>query len=389
MSPAPKLATLISETEASASKDREAPPFSASLLSRWDVRSAGDHSAQLGSPGGDGLTARERDVLALISQGCSNKRIARALEISPETVKSHVKHVFLKLAVSTRTEAVVRAAVLGSFDFGSRAPHSNLTRRVPHLGDMSSSAFNAHVSATAAPSRRAINLRRLTMANPKLEVLTPQNSQIIFIDHQPQMALGVQSIDRQTLKNNVVALAKAAKVFKIPTTITSVESQSFSGYTYPELLDVFPDKPVLERTSMNSWDDKKVRDALKANGRNKVVVSGLWVEVCNNTFALSAMLEGGYEIYMVADASGGTSKEAHDYSMQRMIQVGVVPVTWQQVLLEWQRDWARKETYDAVMAIVREHSGAYGMGVDYAYTMVHKAPQRISKVHEVLPPVAA
>ena len=227
------------------------------------------------------------------------------------------------------------------------------------------------------------------MTNPKLEVLTPQNSQIIFIDHQPQMAFGVQSIDRQTLKNNVVALAKAAKAFKIPTTITTVETQSFSGYSYPELLDVFPDKPVLERTSMNSWDDKKVRDALKGNGRNKVVVSGLWTEVCNNTFALSAMLEGGYEIYMVADASGGTSKEAQDFSMQRMIQAGVVPVTWQQVLLEWQRDWARKETYDAVMAIVREHSGGYGMGVDYAYTMVHKAPQRTSKVHELLKPVPA
>ena len=166
------------------------------------------------------------------------------------------------------------------------------------------------------------------MANPKLEVLTPQNSQLIFIDHQPQMALGVQSIDRQALKNNVVALAKAAKVFNIPTTITSVETQSFSGYTYPELLDVFPDKALLERTSMNSWDDQKVRDALKANKRNKVIVSGLWTEVCNVTFALSAMLEGGYEIYMVADASGGTSREAHDYAMQRMVEAGVVPITW-------------------------------------------------------------
>src|SRR5215510_4746859 len=226
-------------------------------------------------------------------------------------------------------------------------------------------------------------------ANPKLEVLTPKNCQIIFIDQQPQMAFGVQSIDRQTLKNNVVALAKAAKVFKIPTTITTVETESFSGHTYPELLAVFPDHPLLERTSMNSWDDQKVRDALAKNGQRKVVVSGLWTEVCNNTFAFSAMSEGGYEIYMVADASGGTSKEAHDYAMQRMIQAGVVPMTWQPVMLEWQRDWARKETYDAVMAIVREHSGAYGMGVDYAYTMVHKAPQRISKVHEVLPPVAA
>jgi nicotinamidase-related amidase len=140
---------------------------------------------------------------------------------------------------------------------------------------------------------------------------------------------------------------------------------------------------------MNSWDDQKVRDALARNGRRKVVVSGLWTEVCNCSFALCAMEEGGYEIYMVADASGGTSREAHDYAMQRMVQAGVVPVVWQQVLLEWQRDWARRDTYDAVMEIVREHSGAYGMGVDYAYTMVHKAPQRAVGTHEVLAPIPA
>ena len=158
----------------------------------------------------------------------------------------------------------------------------------------------------------------------------------------------------------------------MPTTITTVETEAFSGHTFPELLDVFPNQKTLERTSMNSWDDQKVRDALAANGRKKVVVSGLWTEVCN-TFALCAMLEGDYEIYMVADASGGTSQAAHDFAMQRMVQAGVVPVTWQQVLLEWQRDWARRDSYDAVMAIAKEHSGAYGMGVDYAYTMVHKA----------------
>ena len=227
------------------------------------------------------------------------------------------------------------------------------------------------------------------MTQTKLEVLTPQNSQLIFIDQQPQMAFGVQSIDRQTLKNNVIGLAKAAKIFKIPTIITTVETQGFSGYTYPELLDVFPNAKLLQRSSMNSWDDQKGRDALKANGRTKVVVSGNWTEVCNNTFALSAMLEGGYEIYMVSDASGGTTKEAHDMAMLRMVQAGVVPVTWQQVLLEWQRDWARKETYDDVMAVVKEHSGAYGMGVDYAYTMVHKAPQRTASKHEALAPVKA
>ena len=218
-----------------------------------------------------------------------------------------------------------------------------------------------------------------------LEVLTPKNSQIIFIDQQPQMAFGVQSIDRQVLKNNVVGLAKAAKVFDIPTTITTVETDGFSGNTYPELLAVFPENKILERTSMNSWDDQNVRDALAANKRKKVVVAGLWTEVCNTTFALCAMLEGGYEIYMVADASGGTSADAHKYAMDRMVQAGAVPVTWQQVLLEWQRDWARKETYDSVMALVKEHSGAYGMGVDYAYTMVHKAPERVKHGERIGP----
>jgi nicotinamidase-related amidase len=227
------------------------------------------------------------------------------------------------------------------------------------------------------------------MNTKKLEVLTPQNCQLIFIDHQPQMAFGVQSIDRQTLKNNVIGLAKAAKIFNIPTTITTVETESFSGHTYPELLDVFPTAPLLERTSMNSWDDQKVRDALARNGRKKVVVSGLWTEVCNCTFALSAMLEGDYEIYMVADASGGTSLDAHNYAMDRMVQAGVVPMTWQQVLLEWQRDWAKKDTYNETIALVREHSGAYGMGVDYAYTMVHKAEPRGNFKGETLPPKAA
>jgi len=218
-----------------------------------------------------------------------------------------------------------------------------------------------------------------------LEVLTPQNSQIIFIDQQPQMAFGVQSIDRQVLKNNVVALAKSAKVFNIPTTITSVETDGFSGNTYPELLAVFPEHKLLERSSMNSWDDQNVRDSLAAAGRKKVIVSGLWTEVCNLSFALCAMQEGGYEIYMVADASGGTSVDAHKYAMDRMVQAGVVPVTWQQVLLEWQRDWARKASYNAVMDIVREHSGAYGMGVDYAYTMVHKAPERVKHGQRIGP----
>src|SRR5690349_14168233 len=185
--------------------------------------------------------------------------------------------------------------------------------------------------------RPSLHCKETTMINPKTEVLTPQNSQLIFIDQQPQMAFGVQSIDRQILKNNVVALAKAAKVFRIPTTITTVETEGFSGNTYPELLAVFPENKLLERTSMNSWDDQNVRDALAANaaqGRKKVIVSGLWTEVCNMTFALSCLKDTDYTIYMVADASGGTSVDAHKYAMDRLVQAGVVPMTWRQVLLE-------------------------------------------------------
>jgi len=220
------------------------------------------------------------------------------------------------------------------------------------------------------------------------ELLTPQNSQVLFIDQQPQMAFGVQSIDCQMLKNNVTALAKAAKVFNIPVSITAVETVSFSGHTFPELVSVLPENKILERSSMNCWDDQNVRDALNEHarkGRKKIVVSGLWTEVCNLTFALSCMQDTDYEIYMVADASGGTSVDAHKYAMDRMVQAGAVPVTWQQVLLEWQRDWSRKATYDAVMNIVKEHSGAYGMGVDYAYTMVHKAPERATHGERIGP----
>lgn len=210
----------------------------------------------------------------------------------------------------------------------------------------------------------------------KLELLNPQNSAVIFIDHQPQMAFGVANIDRQQLKNNTVGLAKAAKIFNVPTIYTSVETESFSGYIWPELLAVHPESKPIERTSMNSWEDPKFVEAVKATGRKKIVMAALWTEVCLNFPTLMA-IEAGYEVYIVTDASGGTSVDAHERSIDRMVQAGAVPVTWQQVLLEYQRDWSRKETYDAVMGLVQEHSGAYGMGVDYAYTMVHKAPQRV------------
>ncbi|KTC78152.1 hydrolase [Legionella brunensis] len=209
----------------------------------------------------------------------------------------------------------------------------------------------------------------------KIELLTPQNSVLLMIDYQPQMAFGVVSIDRQSLKNNAVALANTAKLFQVPTILTSVETESFSGFIWPELLDVFPKNDVIERSSMNSWDSQLVRQHVDNTGRKKLILAGLWTEVCINMCAFSAM-QDGYEIYVVEDACGGTSEIAQQSSMNRMQQAGVVSVTWQQVLLEWQRDWARKDTYDSVMNIVKEFSGVYGMGVDYAYTMVHKQKPR-------------
>ncbi len=211
------------------------------------------------------------------------------------------------------------------------------------------------------------------MTDGKLDLLDPGNCALILIDHQPQMAFGVTSLDRQLLKNNVIGLAKAAKAFRVPTILTSVESEGFSGYIWPELLDALGNPSPIERTSMNAWEDAGFVAAVQATGRKKLVIAALWTEVCLVFHALAAMRDG-YEVYFIEDASGGTSVAAHAMAVSRLVQAGCVPVTWQQFLLEMQRDWARKDTYDATIEIVQEHSGAYGMGVEYARTMVHKLP---------------
>jgi nicotinamidase-related amidase len=204
-------------------------------------------------------------------------------------------------------------------------------------------------------------------------LLTPQNCAVVLIDYQPQMIFGVANVDRQTMLNNVLVLAKAAKTFKVPVVLTAVETKGFSGNTWPALLDLFPELEPVERSSMNSWDDKYFVEAVKRTGRKNLVMSALWTEACLTFPALDALNEG-YSVFAVEDSSGGTSRAAHEAAMRRIEQAGAVPVTALQVLLELQRDWARKEHYDEVMAIVKEHSGAYGQGVEYAYTMVHGAP---------------
>lgn len=199
-------------------------------------------------------------------------------------------------------------------------------------------------------------------------LLNPTNHTLLLIDHQPQMAFATTSIDIQALRNNVVGLAKSAKVFKVPTILTTVAKDTFSGPIFPELQAVFPEQQPIDRTTMNTWEDNRVTDLIKKTGKKKVVLAALWTEVCGVGPVLSAIDEG-YEVYFVVDASGGVSNTAHDMAVQRMVQAGAKPITWLQYLLELQRDWARGETYDAVTKIAKDHGGGYGLGIIYAKEM--------------------
>lgn len=210
------------------------------------------------------------------------------------------------------------------------------------------------------------------------KLLTPQDAAVVFIDHQPQMLFGVASMERQALINNVVLLAKGAKTFGVPTVLTAVETEGFSGYVYPQLLDVFPGQPVVERSSMNSWDDPGFRKAIEATGRKNILLSGLWTEVCI-AWPTIDMIGAGYNIYVVEDACGATSPAAQDASLTRMVQAGAVRMTTIATVLEFQRDWKNREHYDELMGLLKQHAGAYGSGIEYAYTMVHKAPQSAQK----------
>jgi nicotinamidase-related amidase len=204
-------------------------------------------------------------------------------------------------------------------------------------------------------------------------LLTPDNCVVAFIDLQGQMLFGVTSHDRQTIINNNVLLAKAAQVFGVPTILSTVETKAFSGNTWPQMVAALPGVTPIERSSMNSWDDRNFVAAIEKTGRKKIVLTGLWTETCVALPTIQA-IHDGYEIYVVEDCCGDLNILSHDNAMKRVIQAGAKPVTALSTMLEWQRDWGQRDTYDAVMDIVKTHGGAYGIGVEYAYTMVHGAP---------------
>jgi len=204
-------------------------------------------------------------------------------------------------------------------------------------------------------------------ANASKELLDPANHALLLIDHQSQMAFAVESQPIEELRNNLGLLSASASLYEVPTVVTTVAEKSFSGPVFPEIREYFGEN-YIDRSTMNSWEDTRVVKAINDLNKPKLVIAGLWTEVCTLSAALSA-LEDGYEVYVVADASGGTSQEAHDMAMTRMIMAGVKPITSLQYLLEIHRDWARSDVYNDVVKISKKYGGAYGLGIDYIKTM--------------------
>ncbi len=202
------------------------------------------------------------------------------------------------------------------------------------------------------------------MNNKYSDFLTPQNCALTLIDYQPAMFFGVQSHDRMLIMHNTVILAKAAKLFKIPTVLSTVAQDTFSGPLVSEITSIFPNQKIIDRTSMNAWLDADFRKAVEATGRKKIVVAGLWTEACV-LFAALELLKIGYEVYIPTDACGDVSQEAHERSVQRMIQAGAIPITSLQFVFELQQDWARSDTYNGVVDILKTDS-PYGIQVRFS-----------------------
>ncbi len=206
------------------------------------------------------------------------------------------------------------------------------------------------------------------VAAPGKTLLSPKDHTLIMIDHQSQMAFATKSIDAIELRNNAALVANAARVFGVSTIVTSVAEKSFSGPVFDAIKEAFPSAEVIDRTTMNTWEDPRIAVQVNAIGKSRLVFAGLWTSVCIVGPTLSA-IDQGFEVYVIADACGDASDEAHQRAMERMVQAGVRPMTSLQYLLELQRDWARAETYDATVGVAKKYGGGYGLGIIYAKTM--------------------
>jgi len=207
------------------------------------------------------------------------------------------------------------------------------------------------------------------MTDP-IPLLKPHECALLLIDLQAGLAFGVESIDRQVLLNNTVALARTAGVFGVPIVVSTSATKVYSGPLMPAIQTVLPGVAAIERHNMNLWEDETVRAAVVGTGRRRLLISGLLTEACVSFPVLSA-LKDGYEVFVVADACGGLTETSHDLALRRMAAAGASMTSWLQVLLELQRDWTRKETYAGARAIVESNGGGYGIGLAYSRDMIH------------------
>jgi nicotinamidase-related amidase len=203
---------------------------------------------------------------------------------------------------------------------------------------------------------------------PGSRLLSPKDHALILIDFQSQMSFATKSIDAVNLRANAALIANAAAGFKVPTILTTVAEKSFSGPMFGEITEPFPGQALIDRTSMNTWEDAGVIKVVNQIGKKRLVFAGLWTSVCIVGPTLSA-LDQGFEVYVITDACGDVSAEAHERAVERMVQAGVQPMTSLQYLLELQRDWARTETYELTTGIAKKFGGAYGLGIIYAKSM--------------------
>lgn len=203
-------------------------------------------------------------------------------------------------------------------------------------------------------------------------LLRPEDSIVVLIDHQPYQFANLHSHEPTMIVNNVVGLAKAAKVFGVPTILTTVIEER-GGNLIKGLQDVFPDQKPINRTFINTWQDPNVTDIVKESGRKQLILAALWTEICLAMPAIQALGEG-YDVFIVTDASGGVSAEAHDMAVRRLVQAGAVPITWMAVISEWQRDWARVESATALSGVVLEHGGASGVALAWELQLLQTAP---------------
>ncbi len=204
-------------------------------------------------------------------------------------------------------------------------------------------------------------------------LLAPETSVLVLIDHQPFQFANLHSHEPTMIVNNVVGLAKAAKGFHVPVILTTVTEER-GGHIIQGIQDVFPDQKPINRTTLNSWEDSRVVEAVKKTGRRQLIFAALWTEICL-AYPVIHSLADGYDVFFVTDASGGMSREAHDMGVLRMIQAGATPTTWAGVMSEWQRDWAREATIAAVAEVSIAHAGATGVAFQWEMQLL-KAGER-------------